>query len=337
MMAKKLYMLNIILLIFLLFLPIALSQELPKSLQSAIEANKRDAESNVRNISFLIAFLAGFISLLSPCTATTLPAFFAFAFKEKKDILKVMLAFSAGFMLVFIILGIIAAYIGKSLLFLQEGNATFAKIAGFILIGLGIMMFFGKGFSSFIKTRKVHHDYFGIFLLGIFFVIGWSACLGPILVGILVMATYLHNFLYAALLFFFYGVGLLVPLFVIAGLYDKYDMGNRTWMQGKTFYLGKFAFNTSNMIGGLLLIIMGAIVYIYKGTWKINTYDLFGGLLLFYKWQRELIGSTIGNVLGGLLLILFIVLMFYFFRKNNSKNIISKDKLNKGLKKAVKR
>ncbi len=309
-----------------LIIPISLSQELPKlpkSLQSAIESNQKEAESYVRNISFLIAFLAGFISLLSPCTATTLPAFFAFTFKEKRDIMKAMLAFSAGFMTVFIILGIIASYIGKSFLFLQEGNAFLAKVSGLLLMLLGIMMFFGKGFSSFIKPfikhRQFRHDYLGIYLLGAFFVIGWSACLGPILVGIIVMATYLHNFFYASLLFFFYGIGLLVPLFVIAGLYDKYNLGNKKWVHGKTFYLGKFTFNTSNLIGGSLLVAMGIIVSIYGGTWKFNAYNMLGGKFLFYEWQRKLIGSNVGNIFGGLLLILFILLIYYFYRKNKPK------------------
>ena len=336
MISKRFSVFSIALIVFLLVLPIVFSQELPKSLQSAIESNKKDAESYVRNISFLIAFLAGFISLLSPCTATTLPAFLAFAFKEKKDIFKVMLAFSAGFMTVFVILGLIASYIGKSLLFLQEGNALLAKISGLLLIGLGVMIFIGKGFSSFIKNRRFRHDYLGIYLLGAFFVIGWSACLGPILAGITVMATYLHNFFYASLLFFFYGIGLLVPLFIIAGLYDKYDLGNKKWMQGKTLYLGRFAFNTSNIIGGLLLVGMGIIVYTFGGTWKFNSLSMFGGRLLFYEWQRKLIGSNLGNLLGAILLILFIVLLFYLFRRNKIDKA-SKDKVNKDLRKATKR
>ncbi|MBI2546419.1 cytochrome c biogenesis protein CcdA [Candidatus Woesearchaeota archaeon] len=319
---------NIVIFLFLvlLFIPIAYPQQLPQSLLNAMASNQQDAEANVRNISFLIAFLAGFISLLSPCTATTLPAFFAFTFKEKKDIFRVMLAFSAGFMTVFIALGLIAAYIGKSFLFLQEESSILPQVSGLLLIALGIMLFFGKGFSSFIKPGRFRHDYLGMYLLGMFFVVGWSACLGPILVGILVMATYLHNFFYATLLFFFYGIGILVPLFIIAGLYDRYDLGSKPWMRGKTIYLGRFAFNSSNMLGGLLLIAMGVIIYVYRGTWKFNAFSMFGGKLLFYDWQRKLFGSALGNILGGLLLAAFIILMVYFWRRSGKARQSSKQK-----------
>lgn len=313
-------------LFILICISLAAAQQLPASLQNAIAANQKEAENYVRNISFLIAFLAGFISLLSPCTATTLPAFFAFTFREKKDILRVMLAFSAGFMTMFIALGLIAASVGKSLLFLQEESSLLPKISGLLLVLLGIMLLFGKGFPSFIRPAKFRHDYLGIYLLGVFFVIGWSACLGPILVGILVMATYLHNFFYATLLFFFYGIGILVPLFIIAGLYDRYDLGNKRWMQGKTFNIGNYTFNSNNIIAGLLLITMGAIIFAFRGTWIFNAFSMFGGKLLFYEWQRELIGSKIGNILGGLLLIGFIALMVYFWRRGKKTSGIKLQK-----------
>src|SRR3989339_1527897 len=88
---------------------------LPTNLENLKKAEIDQAQLSLRSISFIIAFIAGILSLLSPCILPTVPAFFAYTFKEKSSITKMTLVFFAGFAVVFMILGMIAAYLGASL------------------------------------------------------------------------------------------------------------------------------------------------------------------------------------------------------------------------------
>src|SRR3989339_1270068 len=74
--------------------------------------NQEKSEFYLQNISFLVAFLAGILSLLLPCTIAILPAFFSYTFKEKSDLVKMTLTFFLGFALIFVLFGILASTIG---------------------------------------------------------------------------------------------------------------------------------------------------------------------------------------------------------------------------------
>src|SRR3989338_4402505 len=193
----------IFILLFLLVINIVFAQ-LPENLVKAQEYNKQVAQDSLKNISFIVAFLAGMLSILSPCTYAILPAFFSYTFKEKKEITKMTLLFFLGSATVFVSLGLLAAAIGETLASIQFNYPVLPTIGGLFLIFFGIMTFFGKGFSSFIQSQSTSTDSLGIFLFGMFFVLGWTACLGPILASILLIASLLQNYVYAALLLFFY-------------------------------------------------------------------------------------------------------------------------------------
>jgi cytochrome c biogenesis protein CcdA len=47
-------------------------------------------------VSYLAAFLGGILSLLSPCSALLLPAFFAYAFQSRKELLAKTAVFYVG-------------------------------------------------------------------------------------------------------------------------------------------------------------------------------------------------------------------------------------------------
>ena len=57
------------------------SYNLPPNLQKLQEYEQQQAEQYLQSISFLIAFLAGALSLLSPCIVPLIPTFFAYTFK----------------------------------------------------------------------------------------------------------------------------------------------------------------------------------------------------------------------------------------------------------------
>ena len=113
--------------------------------------NQQQAVFYLQNLTFFVAFLGGMISVLLPCTLAILPAFFAYTFKEKKEITKMTLVFFAGFSLIFVILGIAASVLGQSLATLQVADTkALVFIGGIFLIIFGIMTGLGLGFN-FIK------------------------------------------------------------------------------------------------------------------------------------------------------------------------------------------
>ena len=103
-----------IVLLLLFSAPIFADSHLPIGLQKIEEHQRQQAQYYLQNISFLVAFIGGILSFLLPCTLAILPAFFAYTFREKKNITKMTSIFFLGFSLVFILFGILAAALGKS-------------------------------------------------------------------------------------------------------------------------------------------------------------------------------------------------------------------------------
>jgi cytochrome c-type biogenesis protein len=316
-------------LLFLLFILlfsssfVSAKSDIPFNLQKIIDYNKQSTEDFAVKMSFFIAFIAGMLSILSPCILPFLPTYFSYTFKEKKNITKMTFIFFIGFSLVFITMGIIAGFIGsQTLSIIQKG--WFITAAGLIIIMLGIMSLLGKGFASFIRiNRKTNNDIPGTFLLGVSFAAGWTACLGPILAGILGIGAILGNIWYSALLLFFYSLGNLIPLFILAVFYDKFNLQNSRFIKGRMFTITiakkRFQIHSTNLISGILFIIIGTVLVIYKGTSIVNKWDIFGTKQYFYSAQNQLIAWKYANTLGVAALILFIIIISIFLWKRKSQ------------------
>ncbi len=293
-------------------LPFAYAQNessLPLGLQKIMEENQKYAADFLTKVSFLIAFLAGVTTLLSPCLLPVLPAFFAYTFKEKTQLTKMTLLFFAGFAPIFILLGIAATTAGNFFGALFKNLDLYIMLAGVMLAVLGLLTFFGLSFSfSSLQPTTQRKDWFGVLLSGMLFGFGWVVCVGPILSGVLIAASVFHNYLTASLLMLAYSLGVFVPLFLFAFFYDKYDLGNSKLMQGKIVewnVLGsKVQLHSNQMIAGVLLMLTGVVFVLFKGTSLINGWTYFGIKEHFYTIQTFFLeNAVLANVLGGVLLL----------------------------------
>lgn len=296
---------------------------LPEGLHKIFEYNDERANFYLKNLSFVVAFLAGILSILTPCSLGILPAFFSYTFKEKKNITKMTFAFFLGFMPVFIAFGLIATFLGTSISMLQQNNRYLITIAGAFIVMFGLMTLFGKGFM-FIKIRnRIKKDALGIFLFGIFFGIGFTACMGPILVGMLLIASVLNNYLYSTLLMVFYSLGFFVPLFLISFLFDKYDLSKSKFIKGKEFEFKVFGkeirIHSTNLISAVLLVTVGLVFIIYGGTFIINNLGLGGLTYNIYSLQEKLVSLKFINIIGAVVLLGFLFLLWKFLKKKNNK------------------
>jgi len=85
-MKKRLYnfcfLFLLVILLFSTFLPkVFATSHLPQGLLVAQEYEQQSAKEFLSNVSLLIAFVAGIITIISPCILPLIPAFFSYAFK----------------------------------------------------------------------------------------------------------------------------------------------------------------------------------------------------------------------------------------------------------------
>jgi cytochrome c-type biogenesis protein len=301
---------------------------LPPGLEVINENNQQIALEFMQNISIPLIFLAGVLSILSPCILPLIPAFFSYTFKEKRKITKMSLVFFLGFSVVFVSMGIAAAYLGQSIAVLQGSMTYIVAIAGLFLIIFGLLAFFGKGFSSIIKRgAKTSADGSGVFLMGIFFAVGWTACLGPIIAGILLIVAAFGNVTYAAIMLFVYSLGIMAPMLIISVFYDRFNIGNSKWVKGREIrfsVLGRAMItHTTEMISGILLVGMGLIFILFGSTSIINTLSPIGSSLLFNDMQALLMNSPLISGIIGFVVLTFVVvgIVLVIFRRNKPKQM----------------
>lgn len=182
------------------------------------------------NLNILTAFLAGLVSFVSPCVLPLIPAYLSFitgssleelhaqtAATERARVMIHALCFIAGFTLVFMSLGFTASAIGTALVDYRD---WIAKIGGAIVVILGLNMIgvFKIPFLMMDKRpqwRAGKQSYLASFVVGLAFAAGWSPCVGPILAGILALATQ-ERYGAATFLLFVYSMGLALPFFAVA-------------------------------------------------------------------------------------------------------------------------
>ena len=294
-------------------MPLAVSQlELPDNIIKIKDYNREYARDFLTKISIPIVFIVGILSILSPCILPILPAFFSYTFKEKKQITKMTFMFFLGFSLAFIALGILAVVVGKgSIILFQNNIGILILIAGIFFIILGLMSILGKGFHGIARQRIFRSDALGVFVFGIFFALGWSACLGPIISGILLMIAVIGNFFTGMYLMFFYSLGIFIPFFILSFAYDKYNLSKSKFIKGKEIKIFNRKINSTNLLSGLLLVIIGLVFVIFRNTQIINNFDPFDLKQYFFKFQGFLLERpSLFNIIGITTLMIFVYLMW---------------------------
>ncbi len=183
------------------------------------------------HITVGIAFLAGLVSFVSPCVLPLVPAYLSLLTGSSLEELQGMegraglralavghaIAFIIGFTLVFVAIGLTASALGSVL---SANRVLIAQVGGVIVVILGLQMMGMIRIPFLMRDTRVHvqrerRTYWTSGLVGIAFAAGWSPCIGPILAGILAIASQQHNG-EAALLLLVYSLGLAVPFFLTA-------------------------------------------------------------------------------------------------------------------------
>ena len=174
-----------------------------------------------------MAFIAGLVSFLSPCVLPLVPGYISIVSGSSLDQLKasekdasllrtVLLSsvmFIIGFSVTFVLLGASATWIGQVLVSRRE---LLDKIAGLILIVFGIHVLGIVKINALYQDKRFHNvgkprGVIGAFVLGLAFAFGWTPCLGPILAGILTIASTKQTVAGGMVLLGVYSAGLGIP------------------------------------------------------------------------------------------------------------------------------
>ena len=264
--------------------------------------------------SFLAAFFGGVLSLLSPCSALLLPAFFAYAF-QGGELVKRTGLFYLGLAATLVPLGMGISAV-STLFYGYRG--VLIPAAGAMIIAFGVLQILGRGFTVGPLARlqgKVQGDTVGAtFALGA--VYGFAGfCSGPILGAVLTVAAASGQVLQGAGLLATYAAGMAAPLFFLALLWDRFNLGHRRWLRGGEIPLGPVRAHTTSLISGIMFILLGTVFIIYEGTSAFEGfYDTNGATDLAFTAQRWAtnISGTIPVVPAILALALLLAAFFLY-------------------------
>ncbi|WP_409484563.1 cytochrome c biogenesis CcdA family protein [Arsenicicoccus dermatophilus] len=217
-------------------------------------------------IGLLGALLGGVLSLVSPCSALLLPSFFALAFDRPLVLLRQVLAFYLGLVLVLAPLG---AGVGSAGALLTVHREAATRIGGLVVVALGLVVALGGGFHLAAAQRAQGRLRVGstLSVVALGALNGLSGfCSGPVLGSILTIAMAGGSAPYGALLMAVYAAGMTLPLAVLALLWDRAGLRDRRWLRGREVRLGPIRTHSTSLLTGAIMIAIGLVFVLSDGT-----------------------------------------------------------------------
>jgi cytochrome c-type biogenesis protein len=226
---------------------------------------------SVEGLSFAsagLAFAAGVVSFLSPCVLPLLPVYLSYVSgvavgqleQRRWHVLRIALAFTSGFTVLFVVMGTAAGSIGGVL---AEHRTLLSMVAGVVLIiaGLFVMDVFHLSRAGGMRAPKVAGPA-GAFVAGAVIALGWTPCVGPVLGAILTMAGAEQSAVQGALLLFIYSLGLALPFLLAAVAFG--------WV-GRRLAWVKRHFRGLRIGAGVVLIVAGLMMVTGTFDWLSRT------------------------------------------------------------------
>lgn len=241
--------------------------------------------SEISPVNWLIPFVAGGVSFLSPCVMPLIPGYLSYVSGVSADqlvgggkgqvtrVLGYSLLFVLGFSLVFVALGASASAIGAVL---TQYRFTLNRIAGLFMIFMGLYL------MGFLRVGTLSREYrvqlmerpqgpFGSIILGAAFAFAWTPCIGPVLASVLIYAASVSTVKTGALMLFAYSLGLGLP-FILMGLAFARALHALQWVR-------RFSRTIELVSGGALAtvgILLLANKMFYVSIWAQRIFIRFG-------------------------------------------------------------
>lgn len=196
-------------------------------------------------VTFAVAFGGGVVSFLSPCVLPIVPGYLSVITglditqsdsqrQRRRAIARDTGLFIAGFSVVFVLLGLSATTIGRSVFRNQD---VLTRVSGLLLLAMALFLLGSLVLRSprLYQERRFHPDLsrFGPFaapVAGVAFGFGWTPCIGPILTSVLAVAATQGSAWRGGGLLLAYSAGLGLP-FLATGLLFGRTAGAFAWVK----------------------------------------------------------------------------------------------------------
>ncbi len=251
------------------------------------------------DIGYAGALLGGLLTLLSPCSAVMLPGFFAYAFRSPHRLAARSLVFYAGLVSTLVPLGVAASALGALLNRYRDIAVTGLSA---LIIALGVVQILGlrlrlpwpaSGSSGRVRDATVP---LSVYLLGLGYGLA-GVCSGPILGSVLAVAALGSGPLYGGTLLAVYALGMALPVFVLALLWERFDVSSRRLLRPRALRLGLVRTTTVGVLSGSLFVIIGILMLATGGTT-----DLGGVLTTAQQFRLEERARAIGDHIPDLVI-----------------------------------
>ena len=207
-------------------------------------------------MQYLISFLEGIITFISPCLLPMLPIYISyFAGGGERRMQKTLFSasgFVLGFTVVFVALGALAGTLGS---FLTRQQTLVNLVSG------GIVILFGLNYMGLLRLnlfsgmrrgmKQGELGFFSALLFGIVFSVGWTPCVGAFLGSALMLASQQGHVMEGMGMLLCYSLGLGIPFLMSAVLIDKLK-GTFNWI--------KAHYGIINKICGAALVLVGILM-----------------------------------------------------------------------------
>ena len=184
------------------------------------------------NLTLKLVFIAGILSIFSPCIFPLIPSYFAYLAGIKVENIKThrfkvfshAILFTIGFSSVLLVVGAAVGALGEYLMLYKR---PIEIVGGIIIIffALQITGLFTQIFKFLAKEKRLRlslpknlqkFSTLKSLFTGVIFAIGWSPCYGPIMGSIFTLALVESSFKKGILFFGVYSLGMALSLILLS-------------------------------------------------------------------------------------------------------------------------
>ena len=216
------------------------------------------------NISIILVFIAGVVTIMKPCCLPLVPIIFSGSGGHKLRPLAIVSGLTVSFTTMGVLVSAFGATFGSFAGTLRTISILFIMGMGFVLFDEDVNMEFIKISSALTQSMRQRFSSLsgyssklpeggivGGFFLGLSLGIIWIPCVGPILGAVLAYVASVGNVPYGAWMLFVYSVGMILPMLTIA-YYGKKVTARYQWFVRHGPALKK--------LSGLVLILIGIML-----------------------------------------------------------------------------
>lgn len=276
-----------------------------------------------------VAYIAGVLALLSPCSGAIVPAFFAYGLESDGRLVRRTYVFYLGLALVFVPVSGASSLVND---FVLSNQSLVFGIGGAVLILFGLIALFGVDLGALTAKLGFEPSTLGqsrlqgaktedskLYLLGAVFGFATSSCTAPILGSLVALSVSTGlSAVAGVVLFLVFGLGIVTPLFVLAFFFEDSDVVQRiSGADPVELGIGRFRrrFHPVHLVTGTILILLGVVFIVFRGTLALTEYYTRIGLTDTYEaWNLSLqrfFASTLGKSLALTLLAVVLAVSAY--------------------------